>query len=53
MLAADAGFSYVGSLASQAKVNGDARNRHRTFAIASGSIALASWVMMLKPFRRD
>jgi hypothetical protein len=53
MLAADAGFTYVGSLGAQAKVNGDVRNRHRTFAIASGSLALASWVMMLKPFRRD
>lgn len=53
MLLADAGFVYVGSISAQAKQSGDVRTRHRTAAIVSGSLALGSWVMMLKPFRRD
>lgn len=53
MLLADAGFTYVGSLSSQAKQSGDVRARHRTAAIVSGTLALSSWVMMLKPFRQD
>jgi hypothetical protein len=53
MLLADAGFVYVGSISAQAKQSGDVRTRHRTAAIVSGSLALGSWIMMLKPFRRD
>jgi hypothetical protein len=53
MLASDAGFAYVGQLSKDAKVSGSARDRHRTAAIVSGSMAMASYVMMLSPFRRD
>lgn len=53
MLLADAGFTYVGTISGQAKQNGDVRNRHKSAAIISGSLALGSWVMMLKPFRQD
>ncbi len=53
MLLADAGFTYVGTISGQAKQSGDARDRHKSAAIISGSLAVASWVMMLKPFRQD
>lgn len=53
MLASDAGFAYVGSLSNEAKVSGSARDKHRTAAIISGSMAVGSYVMMLSPFRRD
>ncbi len=53
MLLADAGFTYVGLVSGQAKQNGDVRNRHKQAAIISGSLAVTSWVMMLKPFRQD
>ncbi|MCX5765574.1 MAG: hypothetical protein NTU67_13255 [Gemmatimonadetes bacterium] len=53
MLLADAGFTYVGMVSGQAKQNGDVRDRHRQAAIISGSLAVTSWVMMLKPFRQD
>jgi hypothetical protein len=53
MLLADAGFTYVGLVSGQAKQNGDVRDRHKQAAIISGSLAVTSWVMMLKPFRQD
>jgi hypothetical protein len=53
MLLADAGFTYVGTISGQAKQSGEARDRHRSAAIISGSLAVTSWVMMLKPFRQD
>ncbi|MCX5756133.1 MAG: hypothetical protein NTX19_08500 [Gemmatimonadetes bacterium] len=53
MLASDAGFAYVGQLSRTAKQSGDVRNQHRTAAILSGSAALASYLMMLSPIRRD
>ena len=53
MLVADAGFAYTGAIAEDAKFDGNARSRHKTAAIASGSIALISYAMMLSPFRQD
>jgi hypothetical protein len=53
MLAADAGFAYTGSLAEDAENSSTVRSRHRTAAITSSSIALASYLMMLPPLRRD
>lgn len=53
MLAADAGFAYAGSLADDAEDSADIRRKHKRVAITSGSIALASYVMMLPPLRRD
>lgn len=53
MLASDAGFAYVGQLSRDAKQSGSVRNQHRTAAILSGSTALASYLMMLSPIRRD
>ncbi len=53
MLAADAGFTYVGSLSRSAKESGAVRQRHRAFAIASGGTAVLSVVMMLPLIRRD
>ena len=53
MLIADAGFAYTGAIAEDAKFDGNVRSRHKTAAIASGSIALISYAMMLSPFRQD
>ena len=53
MLLSDAGFVYVGSLGSEAKYSGSARDRHRAAAMISGSMSLVSYVMMLSPFRQD
>jgi hypothetical protein len=48
MLAADAGFVWTGALAPDDEGGSSAAtNRHRTVAITSGSIALASYLMML------
>lgn len=51
MLVADAGFVATGISASEAE-DRDA-GIHRTLAISSMGVALASYVMMLPPFRRD
>ena len=57
MLLADAGFAYTASLGSNAQFerNGGnpARDLHRNWAEASAGVALASYIMMWKPFRRD
>ena len=53
MLLADAGFVATGALADQAEESGDKRKLHRTVAVSSMSVALVSYVMMLKPLRRD
>ncbi|HMU60969.1 MAG TPA: hypothetical protein PKA66_04235 [Gemmatimonadales bacterium] len=47
MFIADAGFVYTGVLSSQAETSYDARQQHRNVAIASMSVATASWLMML------
>ena len=53
MLVSDAGFVYTGSLSHAAKQSGSARDQHRNAALASSGLALISYVMMLKPFRKD
>jgi hypothetical protein len=57
MLLADAGFAYTAALGSNAQFerNGGnpARDLHRNWAEASAGVALASYIMMWKPFRRD
>lgn len=53
MLLADAGFVATGALADQAEGSGDKRRLHKTVAITSMSVAMASYAMMLKPLRRD
>lgn len=53
MLAADAGFTATGLLAEDAEESGDDRRLHRTVALTSISVATASYLMMLKPLRRD
>ena len=57
MLAADAGFAYTASLGERAKflnTGGNvSRDNHRTWATASASVALVSYVMMWKPIRGD
>jgi len=47
MFIADAGFVYTGVLSSQAESSYDARQQHKNVAIASMSVATASWIMML------
>lgn len=53
MLAADAGFTATGLLAEDAEESGDDRRLHRTVALTSIGVATASYLMMLKPLRRD
>lgn len=53
MLLADAGFAATGVLADEAEDSGDKRTLHRTVALTSMSVAVVSYVMMLKPLRRD
>jgi hypothetical protein len=57
MLIADAGFAYTAALGPNAKFTrgggNSARTLHKNWAIGSASVALASYVMMWKPFRRD
>ncbi|MFI5243763.1 MAG: hypothetical protein ACHQQR_00940 [Gemmatimonadales bacterium] len=66
MLISDGGFAYTAWLGNGARFsrggnNGNsvsygtnaARTLHKNWAIGSASVALASYVMMLKPFRRD
>jgi hypothetical protein len=53
MLAADAGFALTGALAEDAEESGDDRKLHRTVAVTSMSVASISYLMMLKPLRRD
>lgn len=53
MLLADAGFTATGMLAEDAEDSGGDRRLHRTVALTSIGVATVSYVMMLKPFRRD
>ncbi len=53
MLMSDAGFFVVGQLATPAQTSVSTRRLHKNLAIASISMATVSYVMMLKPFRRD
>jgi hypothetical protein len=66
MLIADGGFAYTAFLGNGAKYSrggrtgtnvtygtNAARTLHKNWAVGSASVALASYVMMLKPFRRD
>jgi hypothetical protein len=53
MLLAEAGFTATGLLAEDAEESGDDRRMHRTLAISSMSVATVSYLMMLKPLRRD
>lgn len=53
MLLSDAGFAATGMLASGTRNSSDQRKKHKAVAVGSMSIATLSYVMMLKPFRRD
>lgn len=53
MLLAEAGFVATGMLAEDAEESLDKRRQHRTIALTSMSLASASYLMMLKPLRRD
>jgi hypothetical protein len=53
MLGADAGFATAGILANQAERSDQRRHLHRTIALTSIGVSLASYVMMIPPFRRD
>jgi hypothetical protein len=57
MLIADGGFAYTAWLGQNARYDHGggipARDLHKNWAIGSASVALASYVMMWKPFRRD
>jgi hypothetical protein len=53
MLAADAGFAYTASIGDAAQFTQADRNKHRTWATGSAAVALASYVMMWSPIRRD
>jgi hypothetical protein len=53
MLASDAGFAYTALLGTNARRLEASRIQHRNWATASASAALVSYIMMLKPFRRD
>jgi Na+/H+ antiporter NhaA len=53
MLLAEAGFTATGVLADEAEESLDKRKLHRTVALSSMSVATVSYLMMLKPLRRD
>ncbi|HEY3287928.1 MAG TPA: hypothetical protein VGJ96_12490 [Gemmatimonadaceae bacterium] len=53
MMLAEAGFVATGVLADEAEESFDKRKLHRTVAISSMSVATVSYLMMLKPLRRD
>jgi hypothetical protein len=53
MVLAEAGFVATGLLAEEAEESSDDRSLHRTMAITSISLSTASYLMMLKPLRRD
>jgi hypothetical protein len=53
MLASDGGFAYTALLGTNARRLEASRIQHRNWATASASVALVSYAMMLKPFRRD
>ncbi len=53
MLLADAGFAATGALADAAEESQANRKLHRSVAVTSMSVAAVSYLMMLKPLRRD
>lgn len=53
MLLADAGFAATGALADGAEESQANRKLHRSVAVTSMSVAAVSYLMMLKPLRRD
>jgi hypothetical protein len=53
MLAADAGFTAAGILSNEAERSDQRRRLHRTIALSSIGVSLASYAMMLPPLRRD
>jgi hypothetical protein len=57
MLLSDAGFAYTASLGERARFNANggnpSRDLHKRWAITSASVALAGYVMMWSPFRKD
>jgi len=53
MLASDAGFAYTGSMGGSARSSFKERDKHRQWALASSSVALLSYAMMLSPFRQE
>jgi hypothetical protein len=56
MLVADGGFAYTTYLGQGARYTRGTiagRNLHKNWAIGSASVALASYIMMWKPFRQD
>jgi hypothetical protein len=57
MLLSEAGFAYTASLGERGRftANGGnaSRDLHKTWAITSASVALAGYVMMWSPFRKD
>lgn len=53
MLLADAGFTATGILAERAELAGDDRDRHRTVALTSVTIATIGYLSMLDIFRKD
>jgi hypothetical protein len=56
MLVADGGFAATAALGSGAKYSRGTlagRDLHKNMAIGSASVALVSYIMMWKPFRRD
>lgn len=53
MLASDATFAATASMGRSARFAQSDRDRHRTWAFGSASLALVSYVMMLSPTCRD
>lgn len=53
MLISDAGFAYTASIGNSSRFSQNDRNVHKAWAIGSSTVALASYVMMLSPIRRD
>jgi hypothetical protein len=53
MLASDAGFAYTAATGKRARGLQADRDWHKSWAIASASVALVSYVMMLGPIRGD
>jgi hypothetical protein len=53
MLLADAGFAYTASLGERVAVGNAPADRHRQWAETSAGVALVSYAMMWKIFRKD
>jgi hypothetical protein len=54
MLVSDAGFAYTAAIGPGEERSTQAdRDRHKSWAIGSATVALTSYVMMLGPIRGD